>query len=433
MPLSAVSRRRLLQLSGAGLAAGALTSLTGPAFAQGQSIKVWDQFATEPLLSAFQKVLDNYAASSGNSLVREVQLGSNIKDIAATALASGTGPDILQYSVGQGNAGLLADANLIVPMDDYASQYGWNDRLSSIALLEASLDGKLWGAPQESEVSLLFVNKSLFEQYGWEVPTTHEEMVALAKAAKAAGVVAIAYGQQDWYPSWWGASHVISNAMGAKAAADITFNNEGSFNTPEVVDGIEKFWVELVDAGAFVPELNALPAADAQALFVAGGALLYMSGTWGVGGIEENMPGVDLDIIPMWSFNGKPRCYPTGSGSAMYISAASEVKDEAADLINFLYELEQATIMAEEASIIAPISIDAGTLDLSAFQKRSVESVATGDGDPAVSQGAFVNHGLAGPNFHRLLTSGFQALVSGDTTSAQLAADLQAAWEQDNA
>lgn len=433
MPLTTLSRRRLLKLSGAGLAVGAFAGFSRPAFAQGQSIKMWDQYATEPLLGAFQKVLDNYSAETGAAIVREVQLGASIKDIAATALASGTGPDILQYSVGKGNAGLLADANLIIPMEEYAAKYNWNDRLSQIALLEAGLDGQLWGAPQESEVSLLFVNKSLFAQHGWEVPTTHEEMVALAKEAKAAGVVAIAYGQQDWYPSWWGASHVISNAMGAKAAADVTFNNVGGFNTPEVVDGIEKFWVELVEAGAFVPQINALPAADAQALFVAGGALLYMSGTWGVGGIEENMPGVDLDIIPMWSFNGNPRSYPTGAGSAMYISAASNVKDEAADLINFLYENEQARIMAEEASIIAPVEIDAATLNLSDFQKRSVESVATGDGDPTETQGVFVNHGLAGPTFHGLLTNGFQALVAGDTTAAQLAADLQAAWEKDNA
>lgn len=432
MSLSALSRRRLLQLSGASLAAGALGSLTRPAFAQGMSIKVWDQFSTEPPLSTFQKVLDSYASASGNTIVREIQLGASIKDIAATALASGTGPDILQYSVGQGNAGLLADAGLIVPMEEYAAKHNWHERLSNIALLEASLGGQLWGAPQESEVSLLFVNKSLFDQYGWEVPTTHEQMVALAKEAKAAGIVAIAYGEQDWFPSWWAFSHVASNALGAKAAADLVFGNEGSFNVPEVVDGIEKYWVELAEAGAFVPQVTALPAADAQALFNAGGALMFMSGTWAAGAVEEAMPGVELDIIPMWSFDGKPRAYPTGVGSAMYISAASEVKDAAAELINFIYQSEQTELMIEEASIIAPTEVDASTLDLSDFQKRSVESVATGDGDPAVNQGVFVNHGLAGPNFHRLLTSGFQALSAGEKTPAQQAADLQAAWEQDN-
>jgi raffinose/stachyose/melibiose transport system substrate-binding protein len=433
MPLSAVSRRRLLQLSGAGLAAGALGSFSRSAFAQGASIKVWDQYSNEPLLSAFEKVLNNYSAASGNSIVREVQLGASIKDIAATALASGTGPDILQYSVGKGNAGLLADAGLIIPMEEYAAKYNWHDRLSGIALLEAGLDGQLWGAPQESEVSLFFVNKTLFDQHGWQVPTTHEEMVALAKEAKAAGLVAIAYGEQDWFPSWWAFSHVASNALGAKAAADLVFRNEGSFNVPEVVDAIEKFWVELAEAGAFVPQVTALPAADAQALFVAGGALMHMTGTWDAGETESLMPGVELDIIPMWSFDGKPRAYPTGVGSAMYISAASQVKDEAAALIDFLYNIDQAEIMIEEASIIAPVPIDTSGLDLTPFQKRSVESVATGDGDPAVNQGVFVNHGLAGPNFHRLLTSGFQAISAGEKTAAQQAADLQAAWEQDNA
>src|SRR5690606_10992576 len=113
-------------------------------------------------------------------------------------------------------------------------------------------------------------------------------------------------------------------------------------------------------------------------------------------------------------------------------SAASTVKDEAAALIDYLYATEPAEIMVEEASIIAPTDIDTSSLDLTTFQKRSVEAVATGDGDPAINQGVFVNHGLAGPTFHGLLTSGFQALSAGEKTAAQQAADLQAAWEKDN-
>lgn len=432
MPLTAVSRRRLLQLSGAGLAAGAFGTLTRPAFAQQPSIKVWDQFGTEPPLSTFEKVLANYAATSGHNVIREVQVSATIKDIAATALASGTGPDILQYSVGKGNAGLLADAGLIIPMEEYATKYNWRSRLSGIALLEAELDGQLWGAPQESEVSLVFVNKTLFDQFGWAVPTTHEEMVALSKEAKAAGIIALAYGEQDWFPSWWAFSHVASNALGAEAASNLVFRNEGSFNVPEIVDGIEKFWVELAEAGAFVPQVTALPIADGQALFNAGGALMFMSGTWAAGAIEDAMPDFEVDVMPLWSLGDKPRAYPTGVGSAMYISAASTVKDEAAALIDYLYATEPAEIMVEEASIIAPTDIDTSSLDLTTFQKRSVEAVATGDGDPAINQGVFVNHGLAGPTFHGLLTSGFQALSAGEKTAAQQAADLQAAWEKDN-
>ncbi|MGJ8586100.1 MAG: ABC transporter substrate-binding protein [Marinosulfonomonas sp.] len=427
-----ISRRRLLKLSGAATAAGALGLGSQASYAQSASVKVWDQYSSEPMRSAFQKVLDRFGSDAGYNLIREVQLGASIKDIAATALSSGTGPDLLQYSVGQGNAGLLADANLIIPLDDYAAEYGWQDRLSSIALLEASLGGRIWGGPQESEVSMLFVNKTLFAQLGLDVPSTHEEMIAVAKEAKKAGVIALAYGQQDWFPSWWAASNIFGNAMGAKATADLTFNNVGSLNTPEVVDGLEKFCVELPEAGAFVDQVNSLPFGDAQALFQAGGALMLLTGTWSVGAIEETMTGVDVDIMPMWSFDGKPRAYPTGSGSAMYISAASEAKDETAALINFLYEVDMVKLMIEEASIIGPVEVDASTLNLSHLQMRSAQSVSTGDGDPAVTQSAFVHHGLGGSNLHKLLTGGFQAIFSGDTTAKELAADLQAAWEKDN-
>ncbi len=433
MPFSPLSRRRLLQLSGAGLAAGALGALTRPAFAQGQTIKLWDQFASEPGQAAFQSLLDQFVAQSGHTIERTIQPGATIAQVASTALASGTGPDVIQYSVGKGNAGVLAEAGLIIPLEDYAAKYGWRERLTPIALLEAELDGQLYGAPQESEVSLLFVNRTLFEQHGLQVPTTQEEAVQLSKDAAAKGVVPLAYGELDFYPSWWAFSHVVSNAIGAAAAADLVFNNNGSFNTPEVIDGIEKYWVEFKGAGGFIPEVNALAAPDAQALFESGGALMLMSGTWSAGALEQSMTGQMLDIMPMWSFDGKPRAYPTGVGSAMYISAASQVKDAAAEFLDFLYADEPVKTMIEKASFVSPKPVDAATLSLSEFQKRSVSSVTTGDGDPAVNQGVFVNHGRAGPEFLRTMTSGFQAMQSGQKTAAQQAADLQAAWEKDNA
>lgn len=146
MSLTEISRRRLLQMTGGGMLAGSLGLNASSALAQSATIKVWDQYSSDPLVGAFQKVLDNFAAESGYTIDRNVQLGAQIADIAATALSSGTGPDLLQYSVGKGNAGLLADAGLIVPLEDYAEQYKWRERLSSIALAEASLDGKIWGA-----------------------------------------------------------------------------------------------------------------------------------------------------------------------------------------------------------------------------------------------------------------------------------------------
>jgi raffinose/stachyose/melibiose transport system substrate-binding protein len=407
--------------------------LTRPAYAQGQTIKLWDQFASEPGQATFQALLDQFEAKSGHTIDRTIQPGATISQVAGTALASGTGPDVIQYSVGKGNAGVLADAGLVIPLEEYAAKYDWRSRLSPIAILEAELDGQLFGAPQEAEVSLLFVNRSLFEQHGLQPPTTQEEAVEFAKAAAATGLVPLAYGELDFYPSWWAFSHVVSNAIGAAAAGDLVFNNNGSFNTPEIIEGIENYWVEFKEAGGFLPEVNSLGAPDAQALFESGGAFMLMSGTWAAGALEQSMVDTTLDIAPLWSFDGKPRAYPTGVGSAMYISASSEVKDAAAEFIDFLYSDEAVQAMIEKAGYISPRPADPATLNLSDFQKRSVSSVTTGDGDPTVNQGVFVNHGRAGPEFLRVMTSGFQAMQSGEKTAAQQAADLQAAWETDNA
>lgn len=427
-----LTRRRALQMGGSALALGA-AGLPGRALAQEDGrLLVWDQFSDSPSYEMFEHLVQAFRdANPGAEVSRQNQSQEQLVTIASTALSSGTGPDILQYSVGRGNAGLLADAGLLLPLDDYAEQYGWHDRLIPVAIKEAELGGRLYGGPQEAEVTNFFVNKTLMDQHELEMPETFEDFVQLARDARARDLLLLAYGEGSFWPSWWSLSHVASNVLGAQGSADLVFDNIGRYDTPEMIDGIEQFWVELREAGAFIPQVNALSYPDALALFISGGALMLMSGTWAAGTIDESMPDAEIEIMPWPSIDGRPRVYPNGVGSALYISAQSQNPDLAAAFIDHLYSDESVVYMSENSGIIPPVEFDPSELNLSPFQMRSITSVATGDGDADINSGAFVNHGLAGAEFLRMMTNGFQAMMAGEKTSAQQAADLQAAWDAD--
>ena len=96
-----------------GLAAG---PLLGDARAQDQvELRVWDQF-TDPTESRNADAI--YAAFTEQNpnitITREAFSSDQMRQTVNTAIASGTGPDIIFYDAGPGYAGVLANAGLLV-------------------------------------------------------------------------------------------------------------------------------------------------------------------------------------------------------------------------------------------------------------------------------------------------------------------------------
>ncbi|WP_433514635.1 ABC transporter substrate-binding protein [Nonomuraea sp. CA-143628] len=428
------TRRDFLRTGGLAAAAVTLSSCgwgrTDPAPASGgtagASLKVWDQFTTSPQNETVKKVYDLF---KGATITRTSQTGDQLTTVGKTALASGTGPDVIYYQVGAGNAGVLAEAGLIKPLDDVAAKYGWLDRLTPFAIREASLGGKLYGLPDESENTVLFYNKTLIDKAGLTVPETFDDLLTFASAAAKKGYTPIAYGQSDVYPSWWAFSMMANNLAGAQPMGDLIFDNKGSWNTPQLVEAIKLFFVDLVKAGGFIKDLNSLGGPDAQSLFLAGKALMNLNGTWAVGTIEKEMQGQEIGIMAMPSVNGGPRVYPGGIGSAYYISAKSKNADVAAQFLDSLYKPEAVRLWVEGAKIFPPVPFDSAGWNLSPLQKLAMQAAQTGGGDAKTNIGYAVNHGLAAPGFLNAMTSGFQAVVAGDKTPAKQAEELQKAWE----
>lgn len=395
------------------------------------ALKVWDQFSTSPQRDAVRKIYNLFVDKHDKlGITPTSHNGDQMTTVGKTALASGTGPDVIYYSVGKGTAGVLADADLIQPLDDIADKYGWRHSIAPFALQEASLDGKLYGLPNESEVGVLYYNKTLIEDAGLSVPETFDDLLTFVGDAAETDHVPIAYGQLDVYPSWWALSLMANNALGAKATGDLVFGDKGSWDDPRIIEAIQLFFVDLVDAGGFADDLNSINASDAQALFLSGDAMMGLNGSWAVADVEESLKGSEIGIMPMPSIGGSDRVYPAGSGSAYYISAKSEHADEAAMLLDFLYTPEIVRIWIEEAGVFPPVESDTAQWNLSELRRTALEAATSGGGDAATNLGYFVNHGNASPQFLETMTSGFQAVVAGDKTPEEQATDLQKAWEQ---
>ena len=122
------------------LAAGPLLAM--PALRSRVELRVWDQF-TDPTESDNADAI--YAAFTEQNpnitITREAFATDQMREMVNTAISSGTGPDLIFYDAGPGYAGVLADAGLLLPLDDYAAQYGWDERVAAPAVEATTYDG----------------------------------------------------------------------------------------------------------------------------------------------------------------------------------------------------------------------------------------------------------------------------------------------------
>ncbi len=231
----------------------------------------------------------------------------------------------------------------------------------------------------------------------------------------------------------WQAFHSFSmtaNSMiGPDAMGDLLLNHKGGWDTPEMVTAIRSFFVDLRDAGCFTKDVNALSYDDASALFYTGKALLNPTGSWLANRIEANVTSDEIGFSVFPAPPGAKGAYwDSGIGSAWVISAKSAHQAAAAQFLDYLISPEAAVLWVGKASYFLPVQVDTANLQLAPLFKSILEtlgSAAAGE----ISLGYNIDV-LAPAAFNEAMQTGFQAVIAGDKSPEQQAADLQTAWQQ---
>src|SRR5437763_2925408 len=219
MIMQYTSRRRVLQLSGAGALAAASGGLAGilasgraPAFAQGTAIHwvrgsdyvpVSDQTLRGKILEQCQKDL-------GIKFNLETVDGLTIQARVTSAVSSGTGPDIISSI----NNWAQLYAESVADVSDVAEEIGEAQGGYYETAKATSYDGKKWLAVPNTIVGLQIANRaSWWHEIGYgpeKYPESWEEWRDAGKKLKAKGrplgqTLAHAFGDANelWYPYLW--------------------------------------------------------------------------------------------------------------------------------------------------------------------------------------------------------------------------------------
>src|ERR1700751_3077617 len=258
--MTQITRRRILQLSGAGAVsattgglAGILASGRAPAFAQGTTlhwvrgsdyVPVSDQMLRGKILEECQKDL-------GIKFNLETVDGLTIQARTPAAIQSGNGPDIICQINNWAQLYPESAADVSDVAEEIGNaQGGYYETSKAIAY-----DGKKWIAVPNTIVGLQIVNRASWWNeigYGTEnYPETWQEWREAGKKLKAKGhplgqTLAHAFGDANafWYPYlWsWGGKEVEADGK------TVVLNSPGTIESVKFAVGL---WKDACDEGAF--------------------------------------------------------------------------------------------------------------------------------------------------------------------------------------
>jgi len=289
-----------------------------------------------------QMLIDSFMAQNPHVTIQVEALHDEEYQIMFRAFAAAS--DMPDFVSGWGfpaflddviEAGLLAELN---PADfaDYGFIDGTMDGFSR--------DGRLYGLPRNTDVMAFFYNQAIFDEHGWTVPETFDELIALSQDIRAAGLQPVSTNGADGWPL-----NLMLNAIFAQVYGpgvmdrQIDFINNQDWNHPDFYRAATIFQ-DAALAGMFANGFETADYGTAQSLFTSGQAAIYYMGGWETGmamnmdfdeTFRENLRAFNLPQIE--GGRGTPLDIQAWNGGGYFVSADSPVRDYALQLLAYFF------------------------------------------------------------------------------------------------
>ncbi|MBB3455978.1 raffinose/stachyose/melibiose transport system substrate-binding protein [Rhizobium sp. BK313] len=331
-----MQRRTVLK---AGLGLASLPFLPRLAFAADQKpLTFWYESASPENQDNLKNLLvDPFNAAHPEDLLSIDFRGSDLDKQLRVAMLAGTGPDVV-FTAGPSYVAAMAQAGQLLPLDDYAKKYGWNDNLLPLFLELGKYNGKLYALAKTYETLGLFYNKTLFNTNGWKAPTTIAEFEALADEMKAKGLTPFGAGNADWRPANEHYVSIILNSVAGPENVYKALTGAIPWTDPAFVAAIDKL-AEWWNKGYFGDNYFSLTLEQAFAQVATGQAGMAPTGTWNFTNIPTYFPqnNAEPGFVGFPSAKGDP-IYPLGIGSTLSINAKSDNADGAAAVLDYIFK-----------------------------------------------------------------------------------------------
>ncbi len=385
----------------------------------------------------WQEVCDAFTAETGIKV--ELICDKNLEDVIGPSMQGGDFPDVIHLATGR-EKGLteqfikdrnIADITDVLSMTVPGESVKVSDKIvggfTDTSVTNPYNDGKTYLAPMFYSPCGLFYNAGLFEEKGWTVPTTWDEMWELGDKAQAEGSYLFTYPTTGYFDAFLYA--LMYSVGGPDFFNKATSYAEGIWDTPEA----QQCFDIIAKLASYTNPVTPAQANDQdftqnQQLVLDNKALFMPNGTWIVGEMAE-APRADGF---KWGMTALPAAKAGGNGASYcwleqaWIPAEAPNMDAAKQFVAFLYSDAACAIFAKGGAV-QPVP---GLTDNLEGDNKMFYAIYDNGADAAMGNFAAYNAVAGLGSVREVFLDPVNSLVNGSITQEQWVADVKAASDQ---
>ena len=385
----------------------------------------------------WKEVCDAFTAETGIEV--ELTLEKNLEDVIGPSMQGGDYPDVVLLATGREKGlteqfikdRLMADISDVLSMTIPGESATVSSKvMSSMVGTNATNpygDGKTYLAPMFYSPCGLFYNAGLFQEKGWEVPKTWDEMWELGEKAKAEDIWLFTYPTTGYFDAFLYA--LMYSVGGPDFFNKATSYAEGIWDTPEgqqcfdIIAKLAEYTNPVTPAQA-----NETDFSQNQQLILSNKALFCPNGTWLPGEMAEAPREDGFE----WGMCALPAVKAGGAGASysfleqIWIPSGAANIDAAKQFVAFVYS-DKAVDIFLKGGAVQPVN---GIV--SKLEGDNVMFYSIYDSGASAVVGIFSAYeSVAGLGTVReVFLDPVNALVSGQLTKDQWVSDIKTASDQ---
>lgn len=329
-----ITRRSLLGLG----AAGAASLLFSGCTTERSDGKVEVEIVSykQEAVSIFEQLMDEFN-STHDDIYLNIQSPADAVTVMKTRFVRENYPDVIGIG-GDADYASFTDSNILADVSDCPTMEevnpAYRDILESVTYVP--MDG-VFGVPYVANAAGMLYNVDMFEEKGWEIPTTWDELIALCDEIKAEGEVLPFYlGYLDTWTILSPWNSITTNLVPSDLARQV---NAGTAKFSDYYREPAEMMLQMLDyaeEGPFAYSYN-----DACTAFARGQAAMYPCGSFAVPQILSVNPEMNIGMFPMPSAkNPDDRIVVSGVDLQWCVAESCPHKDAVYEVISFLAQPE---------------------------------------------------------------------------------------------
>jgi multiple sugar transport system substrate-binding protein len=309
----------------------ALAGITSTALAAGGELIINSMHSDPTSKKAFETILGDFKKEHADIKVTVNTIDHESYKVQIRTWLPNNPPDVATWFAGN-RAKFFVEKKLVEPLDDVFS--ATTGQFSEGAMAAISFNGKKYLMPTNYYHWGFYYRKDLFQKAGVAAPPkTWDELIAAAQKLRAAGIIPIAIGTKQAWPSAAWFDFINMRVNGYPFHMNL-LSGKGNYSSPEVKKTMAT-WAQLVKVGGFPETAPAMTWQEASALLWQGKAAMYLMGNF----ISSEIPSsvkAQVEFFPFPIIDPKIPTAQVAPTDVYFIPAKAKNKANAKLFMTFL-------------------------------------------------------------------------------------------------